>query len=326
MKKVRQTVILSKKPSIEKIDEKLSLHPRNKHRGRYDFEQLILTSPPLGSYVLLNDYNDFSIDFANPKAVKALNCALLKHFYNIAEWDIPAQYLCPPIPGRADYVHHLADLLASDAKLTLSKKIRVLDIGVGANAIYPLIAFREYGWQLVGTDVDPIALKNAQTILDANPGLTSAIELRLQTSSSAIFSGVIKADEHFDLTMCNPPFHASLAEAKEGTQRKWQNLGKAKPATLNFGGQGTELFCDGGEIAFISRMIEESAAIGGQFFWFSSLVSKASNLPEVYKALKANGARQVKTINMAQGQKQSRFVAWTFLTPEQQKNWSKHYW
>ena len=323
MKKIRQTVILSKKPSLEKTDEKLALHPRNKHRGRYDFAQLMLTSPPLGSYVFLNDYNDSSIDFANPKAVKALNCALLKHFYNIAEWDIPSQYLCPPIPGRADYVHHLADLLASDIKPTVSKKIRVLDIGVGANAIYPLIAFREYGWEFVGADVDPIALKNAQTILEANPGLTSAIELRLQTSSSAIFSGVVKTDERFDLTMCNPPFHASLAEAKEGTQRKWQNLGKTKPATLNFGGQSTELFCDGGEIAFICRMIVESVAVGSQFLWFSSLVSKASNLPELYKALKANGARQVKTINMAQGQKQSRFVAWTFLTPEQQRNWHK---
>jgi 23S rRNA (adenine1618-N6)-methyltransferase len=324
MKQIRQTATLSKKPSLEKPDEKLVLHPRNKHRGRYNFAQLILTSPPLGSYVFLNDYNDSSIDFANPKAVKALNCALLKHFYNIAEWDIPSQYLCPPIPGRADYVHHLADLLASDTKPTLSKKIRVLDIGVGANAIYPLIGFREYGWQFVGADVDLIALKNAQSILEANPGLASAIELRLQTSSSAIFSGIVKDNEHFDLTMCNPPFHASLAEAKEGTQRKWQNLGKAKPATLNFGGQGAELFCEGGEIAFISRMIVESATIGSQFFWFSSLVSKASNLPEVYKALKTNGARQVKTINMAQGQKQSRFVAWTFLTPEQQKNWRKH--
>ena len=145
MKQIRQTATLSKKPSLEKPDEKLVLHPRNKHRGRYNFAQLILTSPPLGSYVFLNDYNDSSIDFANPKAVKALNCALLKHFYNIAEWDIPSQYLCPPIPGRADYVHHLADLLASDTKSTLSKKIRVLDIGVGANAIYPLIGFREYG-------------------------------------------------------------------------------------------------------------------------------------------------------------------------------------
>lgn len=315
---------MSKKPSLEKPDEKLLLHPRNKHRGRYNFAQLTLTSPLLGSYVFLNDFNDSTIDFANPKAVKALNCALLKHFYNIAEWDIPSQYLCPPIPGRADYVHHLADLLAIDIKPSLNKKIRVLDVGVGANMIYPLIGFREYSWQFVGTDVDPIALKNAKTILESNPGLASAIELRLQTSSSAIFNGIVKNDEHFDLTMCNPPFHASLAEAKESTQRKWQNLGKAKLATLNFGGQGSELFCDGGEIAFISRMILESATIGSQFFWFSSLISKASNLPQVYKALQFNGARQVKTINMAQGQKQSRFVAWTFLTPEQQKNWRKH--
>jgi 23S rRNA (adenine1618-N6)-methyltransferase len=317
---------MPKKIVQEQIIEKLELHPRNKHRGRYDFAELTLTSPQLGRYVFLNDYNDFSIDFADPKAVKALNAALLKHFYNISEWDIPAQYLCPPIPGRADYVHHLADLLAYDEKPHLIKKIRVLDIGVGANSIYPLIAYREYGWHFVGADIDPIALKNAKTILEANPDLPSVIELRLQASSSAIFSGVVKAEEHFDLTMCNPPFHASLADAREGTQRKWQNLGKAKPTKLNFGGQGPELFCDGGEIAFIDRMIVESVAIGSQCYWFSSLVSKASNLPDVYKILKANGALQVKTINMAQGQKQSRFVAWTFLTQDQQKAWRKRYW
>lgn len=317
---------MPKKPMTKIINEKLALHPRNKHRGRYDFAQLTLTSPQLGKYVFLNDYNEASIDFADPKAVKALNAALLKHFYTISEWEIPAQYLCPPIPGRADYVHHLADLLAVDDKPPLGKKIRVLDIGVGANIIYPLIAYREYGWHFVGADIDPIALKNAKAILEANAGFATAIELRLQTSSSAIFSGIVKVGERFDLTMCNPPFHASLAEAKEGTQRKWQNLGKANPTKLNFGGQGAELFCDGGEITFIGRMVLESAAIGNQCYWFSSLVSKASNLPHVYKILKANGALQVKTINMAQGQKQSRFVAWTFLTQEQQKAWRKLYW
>ena len=314
------------RPVLEKINEKLELHPRNKHRERYDFAKLTLTSPQLGQYVFLNEYNDYSIDFANPKAVKELNCALLKHFYNISDWGIPAQYLCPPIPGRADYVHYLADLLECNDKPALRKKIRALDIGVGANTIYPLIAYREYGWHFVGADVDPIALKNAKTILEANAGLPSAIELRLQTSSNAIFSGIVKADDRFDLTMCNPPFHASLAKAKEGTQRKWQNLAKAKPNELNFGGQGAELFCDGGEISFIRRMIVESAVIGSQCYWFSSLVSKASNLPDIYKTLKANDALQVKTINMAQGQKKSRFVAWTFLTLEQQKSWRKIYW
>jgi 23S rRNA (adenine1618-N6)-methyltransferase len=30
---------------------------------------------------------------------------------------------------------------------------------------------------------------------------------------------------------------------------------------------------------------------------------------------------EIKTIEMAQGQKTSRFVAWTFLSEAQQKNW-----
>ena len=304
-------------------EEKTKLHTRNKHRSRYDFKLLMITSPLLSTYLHLNAYNDISIDFANPLAVKSLNSALLKHFYQIADWDIPSQYLCPPIPGRADYIHYLADLLRGNGKLQIGNHIRVLDIGTGANVIYPLIGHREYGWQFVGVDVDTKALKNAQAILNANTGLSNAVELRLQTSPNAIFSSVIKTGEHFDLTMCNPPFHGSLADANAGTQRKWKNLSKAKTSKLNFGGQGTELFCEGGEVAFISRMIAESVDMSGQCFWFTSLVSKASNLPQLYKLLKTAGARHVKTINMAQGQKKSRFVAWTFLTTGQQNDWLK---
>jgi len=88
--------------------EKSRLHPRNKHRERYDFKLLIESSPELAQFVKMNIYNDESIDFFNPDAVKALNKALLKYFYDIENWDIPEGYLCPPIPGRADYIHHIA--------------------------------------------------------------------------------------------------------------------------------------------------------------------------------------------------------------------------
>jgi 23S rRNA (adenine1618-N6)-methyltransferase len=86
------------------------------------------------------------------------------------------------------------------------------------------------------------------------------------------------------------------------------------------------LWCKGGEAAFVSRLIEESAGVGQQVLWFSSLISKVGNLPGVYSALKQAGALQVRTVEMAQGQKQSRFVAWTFQTPEQQQNWRKTRW
>jgi len=320
------------------------LHPRNKHIGRYDFGQLVDASPALASFVKLNAYNDASIDFANPQAVKALNQALLKCYYAIENWDIPPQYLCPPIPGRADYLHYLADLLAAGnaGAIPRGKAIQVLDIGVGANVIYPLIGQHEYGWGFVGADIDATALVNAQRVVDANSGLSDSIALRLQASSASIFNGLILPDDRFDLTMCNPPFHASLDEANAGTRRKLlgldKNRGKAmgkktlghsrkdiKP-TLNFGGQSAELYCAGGEAAFINNMVSESSQFGNQCLWFTTLVSKATNLPGIYRALKQVNALQVNTINMAQGHKKSRVVAWTFMNKQQQTTWRQSHW
>ncbi|HEU0283231.1 MAG TPA: 23S rRNA (adenine(1618)-N(6))-methyltransferase RlmF [Gallionella sp.] len=306
--------------------EKDALHPRNPHRGRCDFTQLIAASPALAPFVATNAYGDASINFSDPAAVKALNRALLQQVYGIGEWDIPPQYLCPPIPGRADYLHWVADLLAESngGVIPRGATVQVLDIGVGANCIYPLIGQREYGWRFAGSDIDAVAIANAQRIVDAN-GLGAAITLRLQASPAAIFKGVVQADEVFDLTLCNPPFHASLAEAAAGTQRKWKNLGRdvgRKKPVLNFGGQGAELYCEGGEEAFVRRMIAESAELRGRCMWFTTLVSKSASLPAVYRALKQAGALQHKTIEMAQGQKRSRFVAWTFLDDKQRRAWS----
>ncbi|MFZ2853719.1 MAG: 23S rRNA (adenine(1618)-N(6))-methyltransferase RlmF [Rhodocyclaceae bacterium] len=307
--------------------EKKSLHPRNRHQGRYDFKLLVECSPELAAFVALNAYNDESIDFANPAALRALNAALLKQMYGITGWNLPAQYLCPPIPGRADYLHYLADLLATSngGVVPCGEAIRVLDIGVGANCVYPLIGHAEYGWRFVGSDIDRSALAAAQRTVDANSGQRDAIELRFQATRSAVFKGVLHPDELFDLVMCNPPFHASMDEASMGSERKWQNLGKAAPGNqapvLNFGGQGSELCCAGGEEGFISRMIAESVQLPSSCLWFTTLVSKSASLPAVYRALKAAGVQDSRTIEMAQGQKKSRIVAWTFLTERQRQAW-----
>ena len=321
------------KPAAAKPDAgKGQLHPRNRHQGRYDFPVLIKASPELAAFVIINPYGKESIDFANPAAVKVFNRALLKQFYGIAQWDIPADYLCPPIPGRADYLHYLADLLATcnAGEIPRGAKVRALDVGVGANCIYPLLGNREYAWRFLGSDIAAEAIASATAIVHANPGLPEAIELRQQNDSAHIFQGLLNNDERFDLTLCNPPFHASAEEASSGSKRKWRNLGKLDPKrklpVLNFGGQAAELWCKGGEAAFVSKLIKESAQVSQQVLWFSSLISKASNLPGVYSALKQAGAVQVHTVEMAQGQKQSRFVAWTFQSPEQQQAWRQARW
>lgn len=310
--------------------EKLVLHPRNLHRSRYDFPQLINSCPQLEQFVFINPYGDQSVDFSNPEAVKTLNKALLIYFYGLSDWDIPENYLCPPIPGRADYIHYLADLLAlvHGNEIPKGNSVKVLDIGVGANCVYPIIGHQEYGWSFVGSDVDKRAISSAENIAAINPPLAKDLTFRLQSSASSIFKGVVKPGELFDLTLCNPPFHASAEEAQMGSQRKVRNLGKQKgrEVVLNFGGQSSELWCKGGEVEFIRRMIEESAQIAKQCVWFTTLVSKSAHLSTVYYALDKVGVKGVRTVEMAQGQKQSRFVAWTFLTAEEQSEWSKKRW
>lgn len=294
--------------------EKSGLHPRNPHRFRYDFKALIASCPDLEKFVSLNKFGDESIDFANPDAVKMLNRAILKHFYQIQLWDIPKNYLCPPIPGRADYIHYIADLLADDnqKQIPIGKKIKILDIGVGANCVYPIIGSQAYDWDFVGTDIDPIAIKSAQNIIKSNSVLSDKIECRMQASSKHIFEGILKPNEFFDVSICNPPFHASAEEAAAGSQRKNKNLGLKDKNKLNFGGQNAELWCEGGEEAFVRNMIFESKEIGQQIRWFTSLIAKKEHLPSIYYYLKKVNAVEVKTINMAQGQKNSRVVAWTF--------------
>ncbi|HEY3271548.1 MAG TPA: 23S rRNA (adenine(1618)-N(6))-methyltransferase RlmF [Geothrix sp.] len=314
-----------KSPTKAARPVKPGLHPRNRHAGGYDFPKLIAACPELGPFVRRAPHGGPSIDFADPAAVKALNRALLVAAYGIRGWDIPAGYLCPPLPGRADYLHHLADLLAASngGAIPRGASVRVLDVGVGASAIYPLAGHREYGWSFVGTDIDEAALAAAARILTANPGLGEAIALRRQTDPQGIFKGVVDLEERFDLTLCNPPFHGSLREAREGTQRKWRNLGRGTSTrpVLNFGGQGAELWCEGGEAGFARRMIEESARMPGQVLWFTTLISASANLPAVQRALRQAGAREVRVVPMAQGQKQSRFVAWTFLEPVAREAW-----
>ncbi len=296
--------------------EKSGLHPRNPHRFRYDFKKLIESCVELAPFVTKNKYGNESVDFANPEAVKTLNRALLMHFYGLTEWDIPNNYLCPPIPGRADYIHHMADLLAigNNGEIPRGDQVRVLDVGVGANCVYPIIGVKEYGWTFVGSDIDPIAIESAGKLVTQNAVLQGKVELRLQPVAADIFRGIVQPEEHFDLTICNPPFHSSMEEATAATRRKVANLNQGKPIKTiqNFGGQNVELIYQGGEEAFVRRMIQQSARIPEQCNWFSTLISKQDHLPAVYKSLDIARAKEVKTINMAQGQKVSRVVAWRF--------------
>jgi 23S rRNA (adenine1618-N6)-methyltransferase len=293
------------------------LHPRNLHQGRYDLPALAEMVPELKEVIFTNAYGQLSIDFANPSAVKLLNKALLLHFYELSYWDIPEGYLCPPIPGRADYVLHVGDLLARDhdRKVPQGAEIKVLDVGTGANLIYPILGTRLFRWNFVGTEIEFQALSNAAEIISSNSRLVDKVALRYQADPSVIFQSVVEEGEYFELSICNPPFHESAEVALEGSQRKNKNLNKkvSVEPVLNFGGQASELWTAGGEIGFIGRMVQESVAFQTQVGWFTVLVSKGTHLSYFQGQLEKVGVKSQRVIEMGQGNKRSRILAWSFL-------------
>ncbi len=289
--------------------EKPKNQPTNHSQHNYDFSKLCNAHAPLTEYVFKNKYQTETVDFSNPKAVKALNTAILFANYKITFWDFPKENLCPPIPGRLAYIHQLAKLLKSSS---ISENATLLDIGTGAGCIYPILGNAEYGWQFVGTDIDKKSLKNARQIIDKN-NLSKSIRLRCQPEKSQVLKGIIFPADTFAATLCNPPFYSSKEEAFAATKRKLKGLGKNTAFVRNFSGTHHELWYKGGEIAFIANYARESVLFQKQCNWFTALVSKKENIRPLKVLLKKLKATTVKTIAMQRGNKNTRILAWTFL-------------
>ncbi|EPJ45968.1 MAG: hypothetical protein OFPII_23080 [Osedax symbiont Rs1] len=317
-------------PETRQNPIKKNLHRKNIHNHGYDFQFLATSYPPLLAF-LSEKHHQISIDYSDAAAVLALNTALLKAHYRIDYWQIPKGYLCPPIPGRADYIHYLADLIhQTSARKTFDQStVSALDIGTGASCIYPLIGQRSYQWSFTASDIDPISVACASQIIQANPGLRKKIKVLLQPNAQRFFANIIAERQRITVTLCNPPFHSSLAEAALGNARKRANLQKKQPSNkssnnnsvLNFGGQKAELYCEGGELSFIKSMIIESQEYKNQVLYFSCLVSKNAHLKALQHTLKSVDASDIKIVPMSQGHKTSRFIAWSFLNKKQREDW-----
>jgi 23S rRNA (adenine1618-N6)-methyltransferase len=281
------------------------MHPKNKHKDNYNLDELCSVYSPLTEFVFINKHQTKTIDFANAKAVKALNTALLKNHYQIKYWEFSDDNLCPPIPSRVDYIHYLAELIPQN-----NNKITVLDIGTGATCIYPLLGNAIYKWNFIATDIDENSIVNAKKIIKQN-NLENKIIFRLQKNKDNILKGIINPNDYFTISMCNPPFYTSEEDALKATNRKLKNL-NLDTKERNFSGKANELWYKGGEKAFLHNYLYESSRYKEQFDWFSSLVSKKELIKDIKRSLKKLGATEIKVINMEQGNKISRIIAWRF--------------
>ena len=323
------------------------LHPRNSFRGSYDMNALCKAYPPLDHHIIDCDKtNRPTIAFSDPAAVLALNTALLVADYNISpEWAtlLPEESLVPPIPGRADYIHHIADLLAENGVPPTGRQVKGLDVGVGASCVYPLLGHASYGWSFLGSDIVSQSIRVAKTVVESNQW-SDVIEIRQQNDPSKILIGILDKTDTLDFVMCNPPFYGSAAEFQRESRRKVLNLaenvekrGSPVPAALdenpsaqgsnNFGGSDSELWCEGGEVGFVMKMVQESKQFRRSCLWFSSLVSRSYNLSEIEKELVREkkvrqGVRKIKLIPMGPGLKSSTIVCWSYLDDDERKQWA----
>lgn len=302
------------------------MHPRNLHQGSYDLQLLAAAVPDLKQWLVQAKSGKETVNFHNPRAVVALNKALLQVHYGVTYWDVPAGYLCPPVPSRSDYLHHIADLLAADfgGMVPTGKGVLGVDIGTGASLIYPLLGHSLYQWQFLGTDIDAEAVKTATEIAAKN-GISHSINVVQQRKTDGLFS-CLPAQDYADFTMCNPPFHASAAEAEKANTRKRKGLGAKVDTALNFGGTSSELWTVGGELAFISSLIRLSAARPKQVLYYTSLVSKEANVGKLITTLKKYKPADIRVLGQQHGQKKSRILTWTFFAKKQRAAWANMRW
>jgi 23S rRNA (adenine1618-N6)-methyltransferase len=302
-------------------------HNRSLHNEDYNFDELVGVLPDLSEYISSNQYGNLSLDFSDPHAVQQLNKALLKKYYDVLDWSIPHGQLCPAVPGRADYIHHIADLLAlrNGGEIPVGTKVKALDIGTGTSCIYPILGNAIYGWKFVATDINSDSINHAKSNLSTKK-LKKNVKLRFQSESSSIFKNIIKSDEKFDFVMCNPPFYSSQEEAESMGQRKIKNLNankeskghkkikNVKRSESAFGGRNAELWCSGGELSFITKMIRESVSYKDQCSLFTTLVSNKENLGPLSKELEKLSL-SYESIKMTHGKKITHILTWTIKNP-----------
>ncbi|KAI0545325.1 hypothetical protein F4679DRAFT_480906 [Xylaria curta] len=274
-----------------------------------NFHHLGQKYPEFGS--LLTD--GMHLDFTNPAAVMGLTKTLLKADFGL-EINLPSNRLCPPVPNRHNYILWLKDLLDSTSssyaeQFEPERKMMGLDIGTGASAIYPLLACAQRaGWGFIATDIDAESLSSARENVRLN-GLESRIRIVDRGGSE---ESLIPLDElsleSLDFVMVNPPFYSSETELLELAQQKSQ------PPHSACTGAPVEMVCEGGEIKFVGRMIEESLRLGGRVQWYTAMLGKLSSLEALVEILRGHDINNFAVTTFVQGSKTRRWgLAWSFL-------------
>ncbi|KAG9245797.1 DUF890 domain protein [Calycina marina] len=279
----------------------------NPYKEEIDFATLALQDADFAKILKPNG----QLDFSNPESVLQLTKSLLKRDFNL-KIEVALDRLCPPVPNRLNYILWIQALLdtTSDTyqdSYDSSREVVGLDIGTGASCIYPLLGCAQRpNWRFAATDIDDKSISFAKENILRN-GLQGRI-MPLQTKPDGpLIPMDLLGFENIDFGMCNPPFYDSNFDLLASASAK------QRPPFTACTGSESEMVTAGGEVAFISRMIEESLLIQKRVQWYTSMLGKHSSLEAVVTKLRDKRVSNYAVTEFVQGNKTKRWgIAWSF--------------
>ena len=267
-----------------------------------DFKALSERYPDILKKEYLIDKGDgrVTLKFEDPKVSIALTRATLKDAFEI-ECEIPEDRLCPPVPNRVNYIKWLNELLSlklvSDSNDSKREQFTGLDIGVGASCVYPLLGHRICGWNYVGTEIDRKYFEWAMRNVKRN-GFEKHVELRHVKEDDDLVSE--RDAEKVDFCMCNPPFFEDEDEVSPHPSRACS-------------GSSNEMITKGGEVKFVSRIIENSLKLGTKLKWYTSMLGRKRSIKTLVRKLRSsNRVKEIVSSVFIQGQTRRWGLAWSF--------------
>ncbi|SOV02758.1 uncharacterized protein UDID_05951 [Ustilago sp. UG-2017a] len=259
-----------------------------------DFRALAAKYPAtFGKFVKDDRGYEAKIDFQDAEAVRCLAETLLQHDFGIYA-TFSLSNLCPTFPFRLAYISLIHELLTwslptwhllhhfQHQPTPADDRIRGLDIGTGASAIYPILGIACFPhWNFTATDIDPNSLDYAKNHIIGHPNngthLSDRVSL-LHVDPNASF--LPDQETGLEFTMCNPPFYTSFEEMDRSASLK------KLPANAVCHGSRSEMIVEGGEVRFVQRMIRESIATERKVLWWTCMLGKLSSVAQLAGELK----------------------------------------
>ncbi|KAI0033736.1 hypothetical protein K488DRAFT_47114 [Vararia minispora EC-137] len=282
------------------------MHPRNPYRNPPDFKELANAYEPLRRHLIQTAAGTATVNFKDELAQRTLTKALLHRDFNLS-LSIPSDRLCPPA-RRLNYVLWIQDIIhATRCCYPRDTRIRGIDIGTGASAIYPLLLCRlSPEWRMVGTELDERSLRCGQENIARN-NLSNQIHIVPAMRDGPILpASVVTSTSSFDFTMCNPPFYSSAEDIVRSAECK-----EFEPSAVCTGAE-VEMITEGGECLFVRRMVEESLHFRERCSWYTSMLGKLSSVSEVVALLHSNSIDNYGITEFTQGQTRRWAIAWSF--------------